>query len=56
MKKKVDSDKKIQESSKDKDENSHLMSLITTNFKKTTKDPFILQLLSTQAINNHLFI
>lgn len=55
MKKKADSGKKLQ-AEKDKDENGELIDIIFSNMKKSTKDPFILQLLKTQTINNHLYL
>lgn len=38
-----------------KDEHGYLMNEIINDFKKKTKDPFVLQLLNTQIINNYLF-
>ncbi len=38
-----------------KDEHGYLLSVVIEKFKKKTKDPFILQLLNTQIVNNYLF-
>lgn len=32
------------------------MNVVIEKFKKKTKDPFVMSALSTQAVNNYLFI
>jgi hypothetical protein len=38
-----------------KDEHSCLMELIAGQIKKSTKDPFVAQVLNTQMVNNFVF-
>lgn len=38
-----------------KDEHSCLMELISAQIRKSTKDPFVTQVLNTQMVNNHVF-
>lgn len=54
LRKKLGLDK--QEDDKDKkDESTLLMDYVSSDIKKSCKDPFILKLLKTQIINQYLF-
>ena len=53
MKKKVDF--KQRDNQDKKDDLSYLMEIISADIRKTTKDPFISQVLNTQIINNFVF-
>jgi hypothetical protein len=38
-----------------KDETGCLLAQVISSFRKQTKDPFVLQFLNTQTVNNYLF-
>jgi hypothetical protein len=38
-----------------KDEHSCLMEVIAGQIRKSTKDPFVMQVLNTQMVNNYVF-
>jgi hypothetical protein len=51
LKKKID----LKAENGQKDEHTYLMEVISGEIRKSVKDPFIIQLMNTQIINNYVF-